>query len=403
MNIVIAGAGFGGVRVARKLAASGRFKITIIANRDTFRFYPALFATATGHSYSESIIPLTEMLEHLPDVTFVQDELTVLDSKRKRIQGASGNWYRYDSLVLALGVVTNYFGIEGLKEFSFGIKSEREISDFKQHLHTGMDVADQKAAGSYVVIGAGPTGVELGAALKGYVAHVARCHGASTAGIRFKIIEAMSRVLPKMSTLASRMVEKRLQRLGIEVMLNSKVEGQTMDELKVNGEAIKTHTVIWTSGVANSPFFQANASQFKLAPNGKVQVDSFLQGAPSVYVIGDNAATPYSGLAQTALHDATYIARNLKRQMRRQPPKKYRVYRPPVVVPVGQRWAVFEWGWLTFAGWPGAILRRLADLLGYIDLLPLRKAVHLWLKASHLEEECPICRRDIEGSVKTSP
>ncbi|HEX6462722.1 MAG TPA: FAD-dependent oxidoreductase [Candidatus Saccharimonadales bacterium] len=389
-KIVIAGAGFGGVRAARKLAQGGVFDITVIADRDTFRYYPALYATATGHAYEESIIPLSEMLEGLRGVRFVKDSLTKLDSKNKRIQGASGEWYEYDSLILALGVVTNYFGIKGLEEFSFGIKSEQEVTKFKKHIHAGI-MNKQKSATNYVVVGAGPTGVEFSAALKTYTRDIADRHKAAGESDTIKLIEAMPRVLPKMPEAASRMVEKRLKKLGVEVMTGAKVEGETADELQVNGAAIQTQTVIWTSGVANNPFFKANATQLKLAPNGKVQVDSFMQGASSVYVIGDNAATPHSGLAQTALYDADFVARNLKRQAHRLEPLAYKPYKPPVVVPVGRWWALVEWGPLMFAGVIGALLRRCADLIGYIDILPFFKAIKIWLRASRREEECPVC------------
>ena len=95
-------------------------------------------------------------------------------------------------------------------------------------------------------------------------------------------------------------------------------------------------------------------------------------------MIGDNADTPFSGLAQTALHDATFVADNFSRAVRGRRPLAYRPYNPPMVVPIGRRWAVFEWRKLRLNGVIGAILRRFADLIGYSDILPLSRALAIW-------------------------
>lgn len=401
-NIVIAGAGFGGIRAALQLATSKDCSVTVIADRDTFRYYPALYATATGHAHEESVIPLSEMFKGRENITFSQDTLEQIDVQGKRIQGSSGTWYAFDSLIVALGMVTNYFGIEGLEEFSFGIKSIEEVDRLKDHLHTAL-TNEKHMDPNYVVVGGGPTGVELAASLRSYIERIARCHNIQEHEAKVDLIEAMNRVLPRMSPKASAMAEKRLQDLGISVMTSAKVEGETSENLTVNGELIPTHTVVWTSGVANNPFFKKNAKQFSIASNSKVNVDKFLQGARSVYIIGDNAATQYSGLAQTALYDAGFVAKNIKRQLRHQRPKTYEPRKPPVVVPVGNQWAIFEWEPFTFGGRLGAVLRRAADFTGYSDLLPLGRAIELWRSGSRLEEACPVCRKHVPGFSETSP
>ena len=391
-KIIIAGAGFGGVRAALKLARNDSCEVTVVSDRDTFRYYPALYATATGHTHEESLIKLSEIFAGT-NVTFVKDTLKGLEPGRKKLIGKKGT-YRYDSLILALGTVTNYFGIKGLSEYSFGIKSEHEVNTLKSHLHENLTEA-KKLDPNYVVIGAGPTGVELAASLRSYIQEISYSHHLRQHSARVDLIEAVDRVLPRMSPKASALVEKRLKSLGITMMLNSKVEGETADDLTVNGKHIPTHTVIWTSGVANNPFFTKHTDCFPLAPNGKVQVDAFLQGRPSVYVIGDNALTPFSGLAQTALYDADFVARNIQRQLSHLKPRKYKPRRPPVVVPVGKDWAIFEYGKLTFGGRLGSWVRRAADLIGYMDILPFSKAIKIWRSAENLEETCPICKQQL--------
>ena len=388
-KIVIAGGGFGGVRAALKLARSGAFDITLISDHTTFRYYPALYATATGHAYDESIIPIDDMIGRYPVIQFVHDSVTTLNAKKKQISTASGQVHQYDFLIIAVGMVTNYFGIPGLQESSFGIKSQEEIKAFRAHIHTEIEAG--KVDANYVVVGGGPTGIELGASLRAHIEHIAKNHDIETSKTSFILVEAMERLLPKMPARAGRLIQRRLAKLGIEVRTNAKVEAATSENVTINGEVVESKTVIWTSGVANNPFFETNRTQFKLSPNKKVAVDEFLQGAPSVYVIGDNANTPYSGLAQTALYDADFVAKNLIRQARHAKPKTYKPYNPPVVIPVGKRWALVKFWGLMFAGWPGALLRRVADLIGYADVLPLSKALSLSLRSGKQQADCEIC------------
>lgn len=390
-HIVIVGAGFGGLRTALQLARSTNYRISLIADRPTFRYYPALYATATGHSYNESIIALDEILGEYHNIEVIYDRLQKISPTKKRLSLESGNRLDYDSLVLALGVVTNYFGIKGLEEHSYGIKGESEVAELKQHIHH--QIADERKLDKhYVVIGGGATGVELAASLGAYIKHVCDCHRLNRKYPQVQIIEAAPRLLPRMSETASRRVQARLEKLGVKVRLGAKVESASDDTVTIDGKPLASQTVIWTSGVANNPLFAAHKKLFTLAPNGKVQVDAFMQGAASIYVIGDNAATPYSGLAQTALYDADFVAKNLKRQLRQLPPKAYKPRRPPVVIPIGGNWAIFEWGRLGFGGPLGAVIRQAADLVGYSDILPLGKAWHLWSSAARIEEHCDVCR-----------
>jgi len=173
-------------------------------------------------------------------------------------------------------------------------------------------------------------------------------------------------------------VKKRLEKLGVKVELGKKVESATAEGLVVSGRPLKSHTIIWTSGVANHPFFAQNAEHFELAKNGKVVVNEYMRAKHGIFVIGDNAATPYSGLAQTALHDALYLSGNMQRKHARKQMKKYKAVMPPVVVPVGENWAVFEWRGLRVRGWIASLIRRAADMIAYSDVLPIGQALGAW-------------------------
>jgi NADH dehydrogenase len=182
-------------------------------------------------------------------------------------------------------------------------------------------------------------------------------------------------------------VKQRLEELGVNVELGKKVESATAEGLMVSGRPLESHTIIWTSGVANHPFYKANEMHFDFAPNGKIIVNEYMRTKDGIYIIGDNAATPFSGLAQTALHDAQFLGRNFKLRQANKPLKKYKAIMPPVVVPLGEDWAVFEWKKLRLSGWLASLLRRAADVIGYSDVLPLGRALGVWRAQKEYEAD----------------
>ena len=239
----------------------------------------------------------------------------------------------------------------------------------------------------YVIIGGGPTGVELASALGSYIKRLQGHYGIPEKKIRISLVEGSPRLLPRMHPKTSEKVKRQLEKIGVNVELGKKVESATADGIVINGKPLKSHTVIWTSGVANHPFFRENEKHFEFAPNGKVIVNQYMQTRDHIYIIGDNAATPFSGLAQTALHDALFVAKNFARRQANKPLRKYKVRRPPVVVPVGENWAVFEWHKLRMSGWPASLLRYAADMIGYHDILPIGWALGVWRAQRENEED----------------
>jgi NADH dehydrogenase len=373
MQITIVGGGFGGVKTALELAKDKHAHITLITDKTDFQYYPGLYGTATGKSHLQSWVPLGEIFAGRDNIHVILDSIATINKSAKTITGTSGTQYEYHTLVLALGAVTTYFGIKGIDQYAYGIKSEAEIKRLKRHL---FDEFSQPGAAdaNFLVVGAGPTGIELASSLVAYLRRLQKHYNQPQPHVKVSIIEAGPRVLPRMSEAVSKAVEARLKKLGVNVELGKKVEEQTADSLIVNGQPIKSNTVIWTSGVANNPFFEANRDQFDIAKNGKVIVDDYLLSAKDVYVIGDNAFTPYSGLAQTALKDAIFVARHILGKSN----KHYVATLPPVVVPVGENWAIFEYKKIHIAGIPASLIRSVADFVGYSDVLPFGQALGVW-------------------------
>jgi NADH dehydrogenase len=386
-KVLVVGGGFGGVKAALELVDDERFEVTLLSDDSDLRYYPALYHTATGGHRANSSIPLRAIFEGKP-INIVRGTATALDRKAKTLSTAEGQTYEFDTLIIGLGVVTNYFGIPGLKEYSYSIKTQSEVERFKNHLHQQM-TDERRPDLHYVIVGAGPTGIELAGALPAYLKEIMHNHGVKDRKVHIDLIEAMPRLLPRLPKKSSRMVRRRLKKLGIRLYLGKAVQGQTADELTVSGKPIRSHTVVWTAGVTNHPFFSEN--KFAVTNRGKVSVDVYLQAEDNIFVIGDNANTPYSGLAQTALSDGSFVAKNLRRRARGKRFRSYVAKLPITVIPAGPRWSLVLWGEITFGGWRGWLLREAADLVGFHDLEPWPKAAKQFMTEFESQDNCAVC------------
>lgn len=386
-KVVIVGAGFAGIKAALALADDTRFQVTIVSEHTDFRIYGTLYRVATGGTKELSSIPLTDIFRD-KQVHILNDSMVGLDRKKHTIKTKVGHTVAYDALIIGVGVKTNYFNIEGLEEYSFGIKTPADAEELKAHLHRQL-VEEKKPDLNYVVVGGGPTGVELAGALPAYIRKITKQHGLPRRKVHVDLIEAAPRLLPRSPKDISRSVAKHLRKIGVKLYLKTAVQAQTVDALMVNEKPIRSHTVIWTAGVANNPLF--TELDFQLARNGKVRVDQFLQAEPAVYVIGDNADTPYAGMAQTALHDGMYVANNLQRIAGGIDPKPYHAKKPIYVFPAGPGYAAVLWGPVRIYGRLGWLLRRAADLIAYHDYEPWLTATKRWMKEDDEEELCTLC------------
>lgn len=386
-NVLVVGGGFGGIKTALELADNTNFDVTLLSSQTDFRYYPTLYHAATGGRMAASSIALTEIFKD-KGVKVEKGTVKKINRQAKSLKTSAGKEYKFDQLVIALGVVTNYFGIKGLKEYSYGIKSQEEARKLRDHIHK-LILDDGRPDQNYVVIGGGPTGVELAAALPAYIRHIIKMHGLRNKKLHIDLVEAAPRLMPRMPRDYSKAVAKRLRQLGVTLYLNQAVQAETADALMVSGHPIESHTVVWTAGVTNHPFFDDN--KFTFGEHGKVKVDEFLQAEDGIYVIGDNADTPFSGMAQTALYDAKFVAANLTRQAAGHQPKAYKPKKPIYVTPVGPGWAAVLWNKTHIYGWFGWALRSSADFMGYKDYEPWWPASKHWLAEYQEEETCPIC------------
>jgi NADH dehydrogenase len=375
MHVVVVGGGFAGVKAALELSKRHIGKITLISDEDYFLHHATLYATATGKNLAESVIPLKNIFLNHPNVTVVQDKMASVDPDRRLVIGKS-NQYHYDQLIIAIGSVTTFFNITGMAQHAYGIKSLNEITQFQDHIHD--EVVKKKLDKEYFIIGAGPTGVELAGALNEYLQHLITVNRLENSRAKVTLVEAAPRIVPRSSDTAAKIVTKRLRSVGIKVLTNHKVEALDDDSITIEGKKVATSTAIWTSGVANNPFFAKHDHLFHIAPNGRVNVNPYLEARPNIFVIGDNNTVKYSGMAWPALQQATFVAKHLSRIVTKRPHAAFRPRSVMSGMPVGEGWGYVEWLGLYVSGRAGYQVRRWMELYGYTQLVPLRAAIAVW-------------------------
>lgn len=391
MNTVVVGGGFAGVKAALELAKKKLGTVTLISDEPFFLHHATLYATATGRATAESVVTLKHIFADYKNVKVIHDSMISIDPDRKMVVGKKKS-YEYDSLIIAIGAVTTHFNIRGMNAHSFGVKTLQEVREFNQHLHKEL-IADKHLDKHYVVIGAGPTGVELAGMLQTYLQQIAKAHHVKRAKVNILLVEAADRILPRLSPTASKKVHARLEKIGVKVLTSHSVEALGKDFITIDGRKVATETAVWTSGVSNHDFFVHHPEYFQLGGNGRVEVNQYLEAYKDIYVLGDNADTRHTGLARTALEDGRFIARHLARKAAKHPLVMRRSYSPPTGIPIGDDWAYVEWLGTYVTGRLGSWGRRMMELSGYRALLPRDAALVAWRAHYEHEETCELCKR----------
>lgn len=383
-KIVIVGGGVAGVRLALDLDRyTNHAQIILIDNKFQFEYHSALYRIITGGSVMEVCIPYEDIFKK-SNVRVMEETIDHVVPEEKLIWGTSGSKYHYDSLVLAIGSESNYFGIDGLEKYAFEFKTTNDALRLRKHLESIFknlkDASHEEKAKSanIVVVGAGATGVELCGQLSAYGKRLAKKNGLDPSFVVVDLIEAQGRVLPLFRKEASKAVEKRLRSLGVNIYLNRIVEESELESICMKTMEIDTKTVIWTAGVKPHHLY-STIRGVESDKRGCVMVNEDFQvkDLPGVYVIGDGAESKYGGMAQTAQRQGAYLAKVLAENTLMGTTKDLPLYeakKPVFVVPVGEKWAVAQWGSVLLFGYDAWLLRRVADFRYFLSILPFKKA-----------------------------
>jgi len=372
---VIVGGGFGGLYTARRLRTLA-VDVTVLDRRNFHLFQPLLYQVATGALSPANIAaPLRAILKRSRNVRVLLEEVTGIDTTGRRVLTAAGE-FAYDFLVVAAGVRHHYFGHDtwesvapGLKSLEDAVEMRRRILLAFERAETAADPAGRRALLTFVVVGGGPTGVELAGALGEIARHTLRreFRAIDPSHARILLVEGGPRVLPTYPQELSAKAEKALAALGVEVAVDTTVtdvgEGAVTISRAGASEIIPARTTLWAAGVAASPLAAvlASATGAKTDRAGRIAVapDLTLPGHPEIFVLGDmvaladNAGRPLPGVAPVAMQQGRYVARVLAARLAGRPvPAAFRYRDRGSMATIGRGRAVADFGFLRIAGYP---------------------------------------------------
>ncbi len=364
-HVVVVGAGFGGVAAVQGLKHTP-CRITLIDRRNYHLFQPLLYQVATaGLSPADIASPIREIFRDQPNVRVLMGRVTDVDTDARQVligDSAIG----YDHLVLATGARHAYFGKDAWEEFAPGLKKIPDATEIRgrilgafERAEECLDAEERAAWMTFVIVGGGPTGVELAGAIAELAHHGMRgeFRNADPADARVILVQSADRLLPPFPPSLSERTRASLERLGVEVRLGSRVTGIDAQGVTVGDERIAARTALWAAGVMASPAARWLGAEHDRA--GRVTVDGNLcvPGRPELFVIGDTAASsgwnglPVPGLAPAAKQGGAHVARVIHARLTRaKAPGPFRYRHAGNLATIGRAAAVADLGWLRVSG-----------------------------------------------------
>ncbi|HEX5132486.1 MAG TPA: NAD(P)/FAD-dependent oxidoreductase [Candidatus Krumholzibacteria bacterium] len=386
-HVVILGGGFGGLYAARVLGAAGA-RVTLADRRNFHLFQPLLYQVATGGlSPGDIASPIRGVLRKYPRAAVIQAEATDLLPDSRQVVFRNGPPLTYDHLIIATGSRTAYFGHDAWREHAPGLKSVEDALDIRQRVlsaferaETESDEARRAELLTFVVVGGGPTGVELAGAVaelaRGTLAREFRVIDPRRA--RVVLVEAGERLLPALPAVLARNAARSLEHLGVEIQTGVMVSDISGGAVTLGaGDATHTlsaATVLWAAGVAAGSFGDRVADRLALKRDrgGRVRVhpDLTVPGHPEISVIGDLAlamdagGNPLPGLAPVAMQEGRYVARRI---LGRAPDRPFRYVDKGQLAVIGRNRAVADFGRVRFSGFAAWIVWVFVHIMYLIE------------------------------------
>ncbi|MDO6394105.1 NAD(P)/FAD-dependent oxidoreductase [Leptospira santarosai] len=358
-KVVVIGAGFGGLQAIKKLSRNNDLEITVIDKKNHHLFQPLLYQVATAVlSPADIAIPIRSLVGERSNVTVVLGEATKVDLAAKTVyyQNTSTN---YDYLILSAGARSSYFGNDHWEKYTIGLKNLKDALKIRHKLLISFEKAELsgdpeivKALLNYVIIGGGPTGVELAGSIAELSHQIIRdeFHTIDPALSKITLIEAAPRLLTTFDVSLGEFTKKRLESRGVEVLTGARVIDIDERGVQLEGKMIPTQTVIWAAGVqANSIASTLGAT---LDRSGRVSVDEFcnIEGHPEVFVIGDIAnyskglERPLPGVSPVAMQQGRYVAALIQGDLKNKKRKPFRYVDKGSMATIGRTDAVAQMG-----------------------------------------------------------
>jgi NADH:ubiquinone reductase (H+-translocating) len=379
-HVVIIGGGFGGLQAAKKLS-NRPVEVTIIDHNNFHLFQPMLYQVSTGGlSPSDITTPLRAILHKQANTGVLMAKVMGIDVEEQQVYMGDTQMLHYDYLIIATGAGSNYFGHQEWEKFAPGMKSINDALTIRRMVLSAFeaaerepDAAKRKALLTFVLVGGGPTGVELAGAiaelanqsLKGDFHHI----NPSTA--RIVLVQGPKRILPQFAASLADQATKKLRQMGVEIRLGVHVKDVKPDGVMIGDEHLAAENIIWTAGVKASPAGEWLHANVDHDGRVKVQSDLSVPGHANIFVIGDTAlleqnGKPLPGLAPVAMQEAEYVASViLDRVAGKTPQKPFHYFDKGTLAMVGRSFGIVDIGPLHFTGF----LAWLTWILVHIMLL----------------------------------
>ena len=381
-HIVIIGGGFGGLYTARGIARVPA-DVTVVDRHNYHLFQPLLYQVATAAlNPSDIAAPIRAVLRRQENVSVILGEATEIDVANKRVRLADGE-LSYDFLVVATGATHSYFGHPEWERDAPGLKTIDDALEIRRRVLLAFEAAEretdpdvQRTWLTFVVIGAGPTGVELAGALSEIARHtmVRDFRNIRPDSARVILVEGQDRVLPPYPPDLSEKARQQLVDLGVEVMTSAIVTEIHAHEVRIGDLVIPTRTVLWGAGVQASPLARSLGVPLDRAGRVLVEPDLTIPGHPEVFVIGDLAAVRQydgsfvPGVAPAAIQAGQHTALNLERAVAGQPLRAFKYRDKGSLATIGRAAAVAEFGNTHFGGflaWMAWLVIHIFFLIGF--------------------------------------
>jgi NADH:quinone reductase (non-electrogenic) len=382
-RVLIVGGGFGGLEAARALRRAP-VRVTVVDRRNHHLFQPLLYQVATAAlNPSDISAPIRHVLRRQANVEVALGAVASVDTARRVVRLDDGGELAYDFLVLATGATHSYLGHDEWAPLAPGLKTIEDAVEIRRRVLLAFELAERerderrkRALLAFVVVGGGPTGVELAGALAEIASRTlaADFRHIRPESARVVLVEAAPRVLPSYPPKLSAAARDQLLRLGVEVRAGARVTGIDEGGVCVEGERIEAATVLWAAGVAASPLARSLGAPLDRAGRVRVHPDLTVPGHPEIFVVGDLAAvqgeggTLVPGLAPAAMQEGRHAARAIVRALGGEAPPPFRYRDKGVLATVGRAAAVARIGRLEFSGlaaWLAWLFVHILFLIGF--------------------------------------
>lgn len=387
-RVIIIGGGFGGVEVARRLKDK-EVEVLLIDRNNFHTFQPLMYQVATGTLAADAIsFPIRKMFKSQQNFRFRMAEVTEIDHAQRLVRTSVGD-YDYDYLIVASGATSNFFGNKEVERYSLPMKSIHEALNIRSYVLQNLEEAvlrqnyhDRERFLNFVVVGGGPTGVELSGAIAEIQLHMLKKDypELSQNDMKVYLVEGTGKILSALSEKSSQDAERYLRDLGVNVLLNTQVTGYDGNTITFsNGESIPTKTVIWGAGVMGQ--FPAGIHPEIIQRGNRIQTDGQCRvtGMENVYAIGDVAAmitpdTPRGlpGVAPAAQQQGAYVAKHILKTMNNQQSADFKYFDKGSMATIGRNKAVVDMGSFHMKGflaWLTWMFVHLVSIFGFRNKL----------------------------------